>query len=57
MLSLHTHFEKPRGASFGDAHSTVILLSTARVIQEPQSSLQMLTNEALSLQHQCYYAS
>lgn len=53
-LSLHTHFEETCGASFGDAHGTVPLLSIVYAIQGSQDSLQILTNEALSLQYQCY---
>jgi len=52
-LSLHTRFGETCGASFGDAHGMAMLLSVAHVIQGSQTSLQILTNEALSLQDQC----
>lgn len=51
------HFEETCGALFGDAHGTVMLLSIAHAIQGSQNNLQILTNEALSLQHQCYHLS
>lgn len=48
-LSLHTHFEETCGASFSDAHGTEILLSIAHAIQGSRNTLQILTNEAVSI--------
>lgn len=38
-LSLHTHFEETRGASFGGAHGTEMPLSIAHAIQGSRNTL------------------
>lgn len=38
-LSLHTHFEETRGASFGGAHGTEMPLSIVHAIQGSRNTL------------------